>query len=361
MSSLWLLPGIFVLGWFFSRFALTGEDLSRFDEPRPQDFAGRVAASSEHAEVVRQIQALSAGTRERVSRAEGIRRVREALETVFGGKDVDAEIRPVDAGGVAAEWVLAPGADPSRRLLYIHGGGFTAGSPQSHRPLTARLSADNQAAVLSVDYRLIPENRRLDCPTDCCAAYRWILENGPDGPGVPARLFVAGDSAGGNLTLVVIAWARDRGLRAADAAVAFSPVTDSTYASPSLRSNAATDPMLGEIFSRVLRLPRWLVLWGSFLMMRVRPQDPRVSPVHGPLGGLPPVLVQASSSEVLLDDGRRWVNKAKAEGTDATLQTWPGLVHVFQAFGPELPEANQALGEVQAFFDRHGPRSQATN
>jgi monoterpene epsilon-lactone hydrolase len=351
-----LLGGLVVL-WLVARFVLAGPELSGFDEPRPATLGGRIEASPEHAAVVARILKLGEGARERVGRAERVRRMRDALEQAFGQTEVDAEIRPVSAAGVPAEWVLSRGADPARRMLYLHGGAFMAGSPKSHRPLTARLSAENGAAVLSVDYRLMPENRRLDCPMDCATAYRWILENGPEGKAPLDTLFVGGDSAGGNLALVVIAWARDEGLRPADAAVAFSPLTDSTYSAPSLRSNLGTDPMLAETFRQVQRLPRWLLLWGSFLLMRVRPQDPRVSPVFGSLAGLPPVLVQASTAEVLIDDGRRWVNKARAEGTDATLQCWPGVVHVFQAFVPDLPEANEALAEVRTFFEAHAPRA----
>jgi len=353
MTVLFVIFTILLGLWLFARAGLEGADLTAFDEPRPEDQGDH--ASPEHAAVVARIQELGRGRSERMSRDERVRKMREGLERAFGDAEVGAEIRAVDAGGVPSEWVLAPGADPRKRILYLHGGAFMAGSPKSHRPLTARLSADNGAAVLSVDYRLMPENRRLDCLTDCCTAYRWILANGPDGTHPADTLFVGGDSAGGNLTLAVIAWARDQRLQAANAAVAFSPLTDSTYGSPAIRTNLETDVMLAEAFRLVERIPRWIMLWGNFLIMRVRPQDERVSPVYGSLAGLPPVLVQASSAEVLVDDGRRWVNKARSEGTDATFQTWPGMVHVFQAFVPDLPEANQALGEVKQFFAGHTP------
>ena len=357
MTLLFVLFAIVVGLWIYARSALEGGDLRQFDEPRPDNWGDREQASPEHAAVVARIQQLGAGARQGMSRDERVRKMREGLEQAFGDAQVDAEIRSVSAGGVDCEWVLADGADPRRRILYLHGGAFMAGSPASHRPLTARLSADNGAAVLSVDYRLMPENRRLDCLTDCCASYRWILENGPDGAAPLEALFVGGDSAGGNLTLAVLAWARDQRLRAADAAVAFSPLTDSTYSSPSLTTNLDTDVMLAEAFRQIERIPRGIMLWGNLLLMRVSPPDERVSPVFGSLAGLPPVLVQASTAEVLVDDGRRWVNKARSQGTDATFQTWPGMVHVFQAFVPDLPEANEALSEVQNFFDRHAPRS----
>lgn len=343
--------------WAFSRFALAGPDLSAFDTPQPQPFGGRTEASPEHADVVEKVRVLNEGADDPMSRSERVRRMREGLEKAFGDREVDAEIREVDANGVRCEWVLAEGADPNRRLLYLHGGAFMAGSPKSHRPLTERLSRDNGAAVLSVDYRMMPEHRRMDCPTDCATAYQWILENGPAGPGAPDALFVAGDSAGGNLTLVTIAEARDRGWRAADAAVAFAPVTDCTYSSPSMKTNVRSDIILGRLFGQLMRVPETLRHWGNFLMIRAWPTDPRISPVFGDLGGLPPVLVQASTAEVLVDDGIRWVNKARAAGSDATIQVWPGMAHVFHAFEPALPEANEALDEVRSFLNQHAPRA----
>lgn len=335
--------------WIFARFGLRGDDLTKWDEPRPSREGSRPEASPEHADVVEKLRSLRPDPKARRSRKERLQQMRASLDTAFAGQPVDAEIRPVDAGGVSAEWVLAPGADPTRRLLYIHGGAFMAGSPRSHRSLTARLSADLGVSVLSVDYRLVPEHTRADCVEDCCLAYRWILDNGPDGPASLGSFFVAGDSAGGNLTLVVLAWARDQGLRTADGAVAFSPATDGTFSAPSLRDNIATDPMLGPALRPLARVPQWILLLASLGVVRRRPQDPMISPVFGDLSNLPPLLVQASEAEILLDDARRYVNKARAAGSPATLQTWPGVVHVFQAFQPDLPEANEALERVAKF------------
>lgn len=345
-----IVASVLVLLWLLARFGLSGEDLTRWDAPDHPSEGSRPEASPEHARVVEMVQEMGPEPTGRISQKDRVRRLRDALDSAFVGMTVDAEVRDVDAGGVRAEWVVAPGADPSRRILYIHGGGFIAGSPKSHRGLTARLSAASGAAVLSIDYRLTPEHTRADCVEDCCQAYRWILENGPNGPGAPSTLFVAGDSAGGNLTLVTLAWARDEGLRAADGAVAFSPVVDGTYSGPNAEKNLATDPMLSPALGPVLRMPRTVMLLLLAVMTRRRPQDPLISPIFGDLGDLPPLLVQASEAEVLFDDARRYVNKARAAGSPATLQTWPGMVHVFQAFGPDLPEANEALERVATFL-----------
>jgi monoterpene epsilon-lactone hydrolase len=140
-------------------------------------------------------------------------------------------------------------------------------------------------------------------------------------------------------------------LRAPDAAVALSPLTDSTLASPSIQANIATDPMLGPLFGMFSKIPRWLMLWGTWIQTRINPRDPLISPVYGDLSGLPPVLVQASEAEMLRDDGRRWVNRAVAAGSPARLQTWDRMVHVWQIFHPELMQGREALEEIGKFFE----------
>jgi acetyl esterase/lipase len=150
--------------------------------------------------------------------------------------------------------------------------------------------------------------------------------------------------------LSLIAWVRDEGLREPDAAVALSPATDSTSASPSLKSNLATDPMLGPLFAPLAKVPRSMLLLFGWMQNRINPRDPLISPVYGDLSRLPPLLVQASESEMLLDDARRYVNRARAAGSPARLQTWDHMVHVWQIFNPELPEAHQALEEIRKFL-----------
>ncbi|MCP4997672.1 MAG: alpha/beta hydrolase, partial [Hyphomicrobiales bacterium] len=257
-------------------------------------------------------------------------------------QDLGVTTQAADAGGVPAEWVLAPAADTRRRLLYIHGGGFYAGSPTSARMLTAALSKSCGVAVLSIDYRLLPENRRMDSVVDCQRAYRWIIENGPDGPAAADHVFVAGDSAGGNLALMLSAWARDEDVEVMDGVIAFSPSTDSALEGKSFRDNVDSDPMLGPPLGPFARMPATLKALLILLLSRVNPRNPTVSPLFGRLDNLPPTLVQASDCEMLLDDARRYVNKAISQGSPAELQTWPGMVHVFQMFSHILPESTEA-------------------
>jgi acetyl esterase/lipase len=337
------------LFWAVARFHLRGQDLTAFDPPTGQRFSLGAAPGSEHRAVVASLGRV-AGVLKGVPRSQHIPVLRKYMDELFPMSDLMAAFTPVDAGGVPAEWVLAPGADADRRVLYIHGGAFTMGSPKSHRRLTSKFSEITGGAVLAIDYRLMPEHRRMAGIEDCRTAYRWLLDNGPRGRGPAAKAWVAGDSAGGNLTLSLIAWVRDSGLRAPDAAVAFSPATDSTLGSPSLRSNIPSDPMIGPVFGWLAKVPSAMLLWLGWFQTRINPRDPAVSPVYGDLSRLPPVLVQASEAEMLRDDARRYVNRAVAAGSPARLQTWDHMVHVWQIYHPELAEGREALEEVRKFL-----------
>jgi monoterpene epsilon-lactone hydrolase len=348
-----------VVVWLLVRVFLRGADHAMYDEPIVPNVDGREEPSEQRAELLRRLDALAAEL-DGVSLKERNAVLRRLMNDGLLGATVDASslgvtAERVDAGGVPGEWVMAPGADPDRRLLYLHGGGFYAGSPTSARMVTAALSERAGVAVLAPDYRLMPENGRLDCVTDSETAYRWMLDNGPSGPSAAKAVFVAGDSAGGNLALVVSASARDKGLRQPDGVVAFSPSTDSTLAAPSYRDNVDTDPMLGPALGGFVRLPATLKVLIAWLLGRVNPSSPRSSPLFGDLAGLSPTLVQATDCELLVDDARRYVNKARSQGTPAELQVWPGMVHVFQMFGHVVPEANEALDKAADFIAN--PRS----
>ena len=344
--------------WAITAWHLRGEDLAAFDQPTGERFSTGPQPSAELGAVIASLRNVQQSLRgvPLYARNELLRR---AMDGMFAERRLDATFTPVVASGVPGEWVCAPGADPDRRTLYIHGGAFTAGSPKSHRTLTARFSELTGGAVLSVDYRLMPEHPRRAGIDDCRAAYLWMFANGPAGPAPARTVFVAGDSAGGNLTLSVTAWARDQGLRVPDAAVALSPLTDATLASPSLRAHRRSDPMLGPIFGKLAGLPPALALWMSWLLMRINPRDPVVSPARGDLSRLPPVLVQVSAIEMLHDDARRYVNRARAAGSPVRLQTWEHMVHVWQIFNPELTEARDALAEVGKFLDAAAPARSA--
>ncbi|MFK7915821.1 MAG: alpha/beta hydrolase [Pseudomonadales bacterium] len=320
-------------------------DHSQYDAPLTAPLMADDAVSAAHQDVVAKLAHFNSQSVVDTASA------RKRMEELFY-KDVDATITPVDVGGVPGEWVLAEGADPDARLLYLHGGAFRVGSPRSHRHLTNELSRRCGMAVLAIDYRMLPEHKMIACHEDAQTAYRWILENGPSGAGSASALFVAGDSAGGNLTLSVIAWARDQGLRAANGAIAFAPATDTTFSSPTWKANLKTDPFLGPSLGRVLGIPKFIMLIGSRITGGAAPNAPVLSPLLGELSELPPTLLQVSRDEMLYGDSQRYANKAQSQGGDVTLQVWPTMVHVFQAF-PELPEADVALGNVANFVNLH--------
>ena len=326
---------------------LRGENLSYLDTniiPRPLG-----EPSEAHHEVVASLKDMTAAvtTGPRKGR---LKALRDFMDSMSDGKEFESEFRQVDTGLIKGEWVTAPGVSSSRRILYIHGGAWLAGSPKSHRSITDRLSRVANASVISLDYRLIPENRRRDGIQDCQSAYRWILENGPEGAEQASFILVGGDSAGGNLTLMLIAWVRDQKLRAPDAALAFSPATDLTLTSPSLISNIASDPMLGPQFGKLAGIPKVFLWWFSWFSSRLRPSDPIASPIRGDLSGLPPVLIQVSEAEMLFDETRRYVTKAQAAGSPVVMQHWPFMVHVWQIFTPQLPEAEQAFDNIAEFL-----------
>jgi acetyl esterase/lipase len=352
----WIVGFAVVLGagWAVARLRFRGADLSAFDRPVAERFRIGESPSAAALDAVASLGGIRVALRG-VPPWQRTHALRRYIDGVFADRRFDAQFLPLDAGGVPAEWVVVPGADPRRRLLYIHGGAFIIGSPRSHRTLTTRFAQACGGVVLAIDYRLMPEHARRAGIDDCRSAYRWLLDHGPDGAATAQAVFVAGDSAGGNLTLSLLNWVRDAGLRAPDAAVALSPLTDAALASPSLHRNLKTDAMLGPLFGWMTKLPRWLMLWIGFLQTRISPSDPIVSPLRADLSRLPPVLVQASEAELLHDDAQRWVAKAQAAGSPARLQTWPHMLHVWQIFNPELPEAEQALAEIGAFLRAAAP------
>ncbi|MEH6562955.1 MAG: alpha/beta hydrolase [Marinobacter sp.] len=281
-----------------------------------------------------------------------VKALRGYMDSMNDGLEYVSEIRPSANGAPKGEWVIAPGSEPDRRILYIHGGSWIAGSPKSHRAITDRLSRLANACVFAIDYRLMPENRYLDGIIDCQRAYLWMLENGPDGKAPAKFVVIAGDSAGGSHTLGLIAWVRDQGLQPPTAAIALSPSTELMLTSLGRRSNLNTDVMLGPTIEKLARIPLPLLWWGTVLGMRVLPTSKMASPLRGDLHNLPPTLIHASESELLLENAQRYVAKAQAAGSPVEMETWPDMVHVWHLFTPLLPEAEEAFEHIGEFLAR---------
>lgn len=327
------------------------EDLSYLDQ---EEYSVKKEAppSPENQKVLEQIREMGRASKGLRGKAR-LMAVRKHMDGLSDGLDLKSEFRFCDTP--RGEWVIAPGVNPKRRILYIHGGAWAAGSPRSHRSITDCLSHTANAAVFAVDYRLMPEHRFMDGVRDCRKAYTWLAGNGPDGSSDATFILVAGDSAGGSHTLGLLAWIRERGLRQADGAVAFSPSTDLTLSAPSNRANISTDALLGPAFGGLSKIPRPVLWWATLAAFRISPTSPVASPLLGNLSNLPPTLIQASDTEMLLDNARRYAAKAKAAGSPVTLHIWPGMVHVWQIFTPMLPEAEEAFADIESFINTLEP------
>ena len=328
----------------------SGGDHSQYDHPRPNPVTSELEESAAHKNLTNLIQDERANS-PKLGRKEMLAHMRLQMDDRGLAHQIDAQIKSVHADDVRGEWVVSPNSDQNRRMLYIHGGAYMVGSPRSHRLIAARMSHATNAAVFVVECRLLPEHNRMAGIEDCRNAYLWMLGNGPNGPSNAEALIVAGDSSGGNIALSLLAWARNTRQRVADLAVVFSPQTDLTLASPSLISNTPTDVMQGGSFGSIVKAPKIIRLGFSFLMHRINPKSPMVSPLLGNLNDLPPTLLQASNTEMFLDDAIRYANKANAQGSSVTLQVWPFALHVWQAF--QIPEADEAFEEVSSFVAKH--------
>lgn len=347
-------------------------DLSIYDLPCGVRGGEAESASAQN----EQIRAMLLEIREQIDRVPFWRRVKVVNELMEGSHVPNVasaadrglaitKISPTitsDGAVVSGEWITGQDTDPGQRLLFVHGGGFVGGSPKGHRPLTMRLAEVTGMAVCSVQYRMFPKHRRYHGLADVRAAYDWVLSNGPGGEqGECDSLVVSGDSAGGNLGLMLLQWARDNDRRPADACVAFSPVVDVGLGSPSCQTGFEDDLILGHFFRRILRVPRMLryPLTDGFhggLPGSGRWSHPDISPLYGDLHDLPPTLIQASEHELLRGDANRYTNKAREAGSQVEYQTWPEMVHVFQMFSDTLPEGREAMNLVGEFVGACIPR-----
>jgi epsilon-lactone hydrolase len=246
-----------------------------------------------------------------------VEQMRTGWEDFFAAAPEPDAHAEVSAGGVPARWIAGPDARTDRVILFLHGGGFQIGSTHSHRALIAAISAESGYRVLGVDYRRAPEHRFPAALEDVLTAYGWLLDQGIE----PGQIAFAGDSAGGNLALAAMLSLRDHDKPRPAAAVLMSPWTDLAATGGSYESRAARDPL--------------------------------ASPLYADLTGLPPLLIQVGDREVVLDDARAFAEKARAAGVLVDLEIWDEMIHVFQLFPSELPEARRAIARIGAFLREH--------
>ena len=270
--------------------------------------------------------------------------LRSLLNQAMGSRPVPNGVRRSTGrlGGIDVLDITIEGIEPRGTLLWFHGGGFAAGTPEITIGKAAATARAAKLRVRSVDYRLAPEHPFPAAPRDALAAYRAVLEE------VPAEeLLIGGESSGGNLALGLAIAARDAGLPLPRGVLLYSPTTDLARTGASHRTRVAVDDALTPAMLETL--------FGAYAD-DLALDDPRLSPVHAELRGLPPLLVAVGTHELLLDDALELVSRAAAADVDVDLVVGAGMPHVFPGRGPEIPRAVEALDTIAAFVRRRlGP------
>lgn len=263
----------------------------------------------------------------------------EALAAIFKTR-INVSYTPVNVNGVPAEWATTPESRNEDVLLYFHGGSYNSGSIASHRSLVANIANAGKVRALAVDYRMAPEHPFPAAVEDSLAAYRWLLENSIS----PDHIILAGDSAGGGLAIALLVRLRDEKLPMPRSAVCLSPWTDLTCSGDSWRANRKRDVMLdlGSIQSSA-----------KLYLGDHDPRIPLASPIFADLHGLPPIMIQVGTEELILADATGFTENARAAGVDVTLQVWEGMQHEWQFAAAMLPEGKQAVEKIGQFIQEH--------
>jgi acetyl esterase/lipase len=246
------------------------------------------------------------------------------------------EFQKTLAADVPVEWLALPASDPTKTVLYLHGGGYVLGSIDTHRGLGSRIAEAAGTRVLMVEYRLAPETPFPGAVEDATTAYRFLLDQGV----APEQIVIGGDSAGGGLTLATLVSLKEQGQPLPGAAFALSPWVDLEGLGDSMQTRAEADPMVQK---------EGLVRMGSLYLSGADPKTPLAAPLHADLSGLPPILIQVGTAETLLDDSIRIAERLRAAGVAVELQQYEDLIHVFQAFAPIVPESLEAIAKIGAF------------
>ena len=253
----------------------------------------------------------------------------------------DVALTSADAGGVPAEWSSVPGSDPSRVLLFFHGGGYCSGSIVSHRRMVTEAGRAAKVRTLAVAYRLAPEHPFPAALDDALAAWRFLRDQGI----AAAHIAVAGDSAGGGLTIALINQLRDLGEDLPGCAWLCSPWTDLTMSGSTLATKDAADPLIHKGYLEELA--------SAYIPAGMDRRDPRVSPLFSDLNGFPPTLIQVGSAETLLADATRFAAAAGAADVAVTLEIWPHMTHAWQMWNAHLDAGRRALASAGGFVHHH--------
>ena len=276
-------------------------------------------------------------------RPAGLAERRERIDAIGSASPPARDIRlePTVANGIPAEWSLAPGSDPSRVLLFFHGGGYCSGSIMSHRGMVTEAGRAARLRTLAVAYRLAPEHPFPAAIEDARAAYRFLLDQGI----LTSNIVVGGDSAGGGLTLALMIILRDAGQPLPGCGWLVSPWVDLQMTGASLDEKADIDPLISKPYLEELAMA---------YLAGTDPANPMVSPLRADLAGLPPLLVQVGSAETLLDDAVRLARRAGAADVRINLEIWPHMIHAWHLWAAQLKDGRRALASAGAFIRAHG-------
>jgi monoterpene epsilon-lactone hydrolase len=264
---------------------------------------------------------------------------RKRLDALGGQYQLPAGVRveAVDANGVAAEWTTTPEADPSRAILFLHGGGYISGSLASHRHMIAQAGREARSRTLALAYRLAPEHPFPAALDDAIAGYRFLLARGF----APEHIAIAGESAGGGLAVATLVSTREAGLPLPACCWLSSPWVDLEVTGGSVTTKAIVDPLIQK--------PYLLELAAAYLN-GTDPRTPLASPLYADLEGLPPILIQVGSAETLLDDAVRLARAAGAADVRVTLEVWPDMIHAWHLFYQQVAAGRRALAAVGTFI-----------
>jgi epsilon-lactone hydrolase len=268
--------------------------------------------------------------------------VRAAFNALMAQVPVPADVvqKPTEIGGVGGIEVTIAGSDPGRVILYFHGGVYVIGSAATSVPLVGDLVRRTGVNAITLDYRLAPEHPYPAAVQDARAAYEGLLARGMD----PGHIVLAGDSAGAGLAVATLLAATEAGLPMPSCAFLMSPYADLTLSGETLTERQSLDPILTEEGLRV-RAPEYVAGADA--------ADPLISPIFGDLSGLPPLLIQVGSHEILLSDALRLAARAATTDVAVTLDVTPGVPHVFQGYAGLLDEAAAALDRAADFMKEH--------
>tara|TARA_Y100000996_G_scaffold113982_3_gene84541 strand:- start:2061 stop:2963 length:903 start_codon:yes stop_codon:yes gene_type:complete len=269
---------------------------------------------------------------------------RAGFDTMSAPIPDDVTVTEVEIDGVFADWVVTPNADLDSRILYLHGGGYSNGSKISHRGLAAAISSTSKSAVLVLDYRLAPEFTYPAAVEDALVAYGWMRNVGPQGEQDCRYTFIAGDSAGGGLTLATVLAAKESGIPLPDGCITLSAWTDLAATGDSVETRSEVDP--------ILRDPAGLRFAASMYLGDTPANTPGASPLYGDFTDFPPLLMQVGDLEILLDDTVRVAELARSQGVKVDMHIEPEGYHVYPLFAPNAPESIAAIEQIGDFVQK---------